>query len=142
MGGGFSDIKANGNGPGRLLVTIKSTDVAFETRGCGSWAQVVGAPSSAPAPAPAPSSAPAPAPAPAAGVPWPGTSLSTAYHGQYRTDVVMVQRRLNQLGYGPMPVDGDYGPVTASWVTQYQTDHGLVVDGVVGPQTGNSLFGG
>lgn len=44
----------------------------------------------------------------------------------------MVQDRLNDLGYGPMPLDGDYGPVTASWVRAYQSDPGPYVDGVVG----------
>jgi hypothetical protein len=71
---------------------------------------------------------------------WPGTSLSTRFQGQFRDDVVMVQARLNQLNYGPMPVDGDYGPVTESWVRNYQADHGLFVDGIVGPVTWASLF--
>ena len=79
-------------------------------------------------------------PSEASGTAWPGTSLSTRFHGQFRDDVVMVQARLNQLNYGPMPVDGDYGPVTESWVRSYQSDHGLFVDGVVGPVTWASLF--
>ncbi len=82
------------------------------------------------------------APAPASEAtdkPWPGTSLSTQLQGQVRQDVAMVQSRLNDLGYGPMPVDGDYGPVTESWVRAYQSDNGLYVDGVVGPVTWKSL---
>jgi peptidoglycan hydrolase-like protein with peptidoglycan-binding domain len=74
------------------------------------------------------------------GPPWPGTSLTTSLRSAYRSDVVEVQRRLNALGYGPLAVDGHYGPVTAGVVRQYQSDYGLVVDGVVGPQTWRSLF--
>jgi peptidoglycan hydrolase-like protein with peptidoglycan-binding domain len=74
--------------------------------------------------------------------PWPGTSLSTAFSGDFRGDVVKVQRRLDLLGYGPVTVDGDYGPVTASVVRRYQSYNGLIIDGVVGPQTWSSLFSG
>jgi hypothetical protein len=35
--GDFDDTIANGEGPGRLIVTIKSSDKAFETDGCGDW---------------------------------------------------------------------------------------------------------
>jgi hypothetical protein len=81
-------------------------------------------------------------PPPAAvSTPWPGTSLSTRYANVYRYDVAMVQQRLNDLGYGPLPVDGDFGPVTKSWVLRYQSDYGLYVDGFVGPVTWRSLFG-
>lgn len=73
--------------------------------------------------------------------PWPGTSLSTRYDDYYRYDVAMVQRRLNDLGYGPLAVDGYFGPVTRSWVLRYQSDYGLYVDGVVGPVTWRSMFG-
>jgi peptidoglycan hydrolase-like protein with peptidoglycan-binding domain len=52
----------------------------------------------------------------------------------------MVQQRLNALGYGPLAVDGDFGPVTRSWVVRYQSDYGLYVDGVVGPVTWRSMF--
>ncbi|MBA3620551.1 MAG: peptidoglycan-binding protein [Acidothermales bacterium] len=65
----------------------------------------------------------------------PGTCLSLEIRGQYEAEVSRVQDRLNALGYGPIPVDGDFGPVTDSVVRQHQADHGLVVDGKVGPQT-------
>lgn len=35
----------------------------------------------------------------------------------------------------PIPVDGIYGPDTAVVVRNFQADHGLTVDGIVGPQT-------
>jgi putative peptidoglycan binding protein len=71
---------------------------------------------------------------------WPGTSLSTSLSSAYRWDVALVQRRLNALGYSHLAVDGDYGPITAGVVRSYQSDHGLFVDGVVGPVTWRSLF--
>jgi peptidoglycan hydrolase-like protein with peptidoglycan-binding domain len=55
--------------------------------------------------------------------------------------VLELQSRLNWLGYGCTPEDGYYGPETASIVRQFQSDYGLVVDGEVGPQTWNALFG-
>ncbi len=119
--------------------------------GCGDrWATAVAQAPAPPPPAPAPV-APLPPTATVTvtpytpqpqygGPPFPGTSLSTALQYQDRTDVSLVQARLNTLGYGPMPVDGSFGPVTRSYVVQYQANHGLIVDGVVGPQTWGSLF--
>jgi peptidoglycan hydrolase-like protein with peptidoglycan-binding domain len=49
-------------------------------------------------------------------------------------DVVTVQYLLRHHGHG-IPADGDFGPVTASAVTAFQSARGLVADGVVGPQT-------
>lgn len=37
--GELDDIIANGNGPGHIVVTIKESDKAFETTGCGDWAK-------------------------------------------------------------------------------------------------------
>ncbi|MFI6765579.1 peptidoglycan-binding protein [Streptomyces sp. NPDC050355] len=42
-------------------------------------------------------------------------------------------------GGSPLAVDGDFGPRTESWVVYFQDVRGLQVDGVVGPQTWNSL---
>jgi cell wall-associated NlpC family hydrolase len=47
--------------------------------------------------------------------------------------VAPVQRKLG------VTVDGEYGPVSRAAVRRYQAEHGLVVDGVVGPQTLGSL---
>ncbi|MCI0552045.1 MAG: peptidoglycan-binding protein [Anaerolineae bacterium] len=40
----------------------------------------------------------------------------------------------NKFGYG-IDVDGDFGPQTDNATRDFQTDHGLLVDGIVGPQT-------
>jgi peptidoglycan hydrolase-like protein with peptidoglycan-binding domain len=60
--------------------------------------------------------------------------------------VKQIQARLNQLGYGPLAVDGLYGKVTIlsvkAWQRQNfdQKGHPLTVDGKVGPLTWASLF--
>lgn len=50
-------------------------------------------------------------------------------------DVDVTQQRLNSLGYGPLEVDGKYGPKTAAATRQYQTDMGITADGRPGPAT-------
>src|SRR3954451_22904769 len=57
-------------------------------------------------------------------------------------DVDKVQERLTALGYAPGPIDGAYGPTTAAAVRAFQRDHGLEVDGIVGPGTRKALRGG
>jgi len=46
-----------------------------------------------------------------------------------------LQRRLRRLGDEPGPIDGLYGPLTEGAVERFQHEHGLAIDGVVGPQT-------
>jgi peptidoglycan hydrolase-like protein with peptidoglycan-binding domain len=53
-----------------------------------------------------------------------------------------VQRRLAARGQRPGPVDGRYGPLTQAAVERFQRSHGLVVDGTVGPATGQALRSG
>jgi peptidoglycan hydrolase-like protein with peptidoglycan-binding domain len=59
---------------------------------------------------------------------------------------VLIQRRINQVGCGPVAEDGDFGPQTQEAVELFQTraaDHfglPLAVDGSVGPLTWASLF--
>lgn len=48
--------------------------------------------------------------------------------------VAALQRALRGLGYSLM-VDGDYGPATRAVVARFQSDQGLVSDGVAGPAT-------
>ncbi|WP_313949437.1 peptidoglycan-binding domain-containing protein [Frankia sp. AvcI1] len=56
----------------------------------------------------------------------------------YRQDVQQIQQKLANLGY-PIQVDGQFGYQTNHMVKDYQLKHGLLVDGVVGPQTRASL---
>ncbi|MBZ4687187.1 MAG: spore cortex-lytic enzyme [Clostridiales bacterium] len=55
-------------------------------------------------------------------------------------DVRQLQRRLDNLGIYPGPVDGIYGPRTAAAVRRFQRSRGLVVDGVAGPRTISALL--
>ena len=50
-----------------------------------------------------------------------------------------LQTRLTNLGYDPGPIDGDFGPRTDAAARQFQVDHGLVADGIVGPMTWAAL---
>jgi peptidoglycan hydrolase-like protein with peptidoglycan-binding domain len=51
-----------------------------------------------------------------------------------------LQQLLYRRGYEPGPIDGLYGPLTQSAVERFQRAQGLVVDGVVGPQTRGRLI--
>jgi hypothetical protein len=50
-----------------------------------------------------------------------------------------VQKALREQSYHPGPLDGVYGPQTASAVRDFQAAHGLVADGEVGPLTAKAL---
>ncbi len=43
------------------------------------------------------------------------------------------------LGFGPGPIDGRYGPLTAHAVERFQRDRGLVIDGVAGMRIWRAL---
>lgn len=55
------------------------------------------------------------------------------------TDVVELQLRLEQLGFGPLTPDGVFGPRTVAAVERFQRAKGLNVDGVVGASTWDAL---
>lgn len=63
----------------------------------------------------------------------------TIRNGSSGGDVRYLQGKLGQLGYAPGHVDGKFGPNTESAVRAFQHDHGLSVDGIVGPQTWGAL---
>jgi uncharacterized protein (TIGR02594 family) len=56
------------------------------------------------------------------------------------TSTLEIQRALRALGYDPGPIDGIRGRLTIGAVKAFQADHGLVVDGIVGPRTAAKLF--
>ena len=75
-----------------------------------------------------------------------GFPVSPGWHptirrGDKGTDVAYCQAILMQLGYdlGTYGADGDFGRRTEAAVRSFQADHGLVVDGIVGPMTWDAL---
>ena len=69
----------------------------------------------------------------------PGSGLSLP---DGAANVRSLQRQLVRMGFSPGPVDGRYGPLTMQAVKSFQQAHGLVVDGIVGPETHKALAGG
>ncbi|MFB9841088.1 GH25 family lysozyme [Mucilaginibacter ginsenosidivorans] len=64
--------------------------------------------------------------------------MSTLSVGSVGAEVQLLQRDLSFLGYN-VTIDGDFGNGTKAIVTQFQTDHELSADGVVGPNTWTAL---
>jgi len=56
-------------------------------------------------------------------------------------EVERIQARLKELGKYRGPIDGDFGGGTESAVRSFQAGAGLVIDGVVGPETWKRLLG-
>jgi peptidoglycan hydrolase-like protein with peptidoglycan-binding domain len=50
-------------------------------------------------------------------------------------DDMVMQVRLQGLGYNPGPIDGVVGPSTRAALQRYQMDHGLLASGLPGPAT-------
>ncbi len=72
----------------------------------------------------------------------PATTQSTFVYkrllkiGKKGMDVKALQSCLNRLGNNTGVADGIFGRNTAAGVKSFQAEHGLAVDGIVGPQTG------
>ncbi|WP_306049165.1 peptidoglycan-binding protein [Oceaniradius stylonematis] len=62
--------------------------------------------------------------------------LKHGARGEYVEDL---QRSLNELGYGPLLIDGVFGDDTEAAVEAFQTDHGLKVDGWAGNRTQDKI---
>lgn len=60
--------------------------------------------------------------------------------GCYGPAVAALQGALNYHGFGPLEIDGDFGPETELSVRQFQKRHNLEIDGIVGPITWGNLF--
>ncbi len=53
--------------------------------------------------------------------------------------VELLQLALGRAGTGPLETDGVFGPATAAALRRFQTEHGLVPDGVAGARTHAAL---
>ena len=60
--------------------------------------------------------------------------------GEYSPYVELLEKRLNDLGYDPGPIDGLFDSDTEAAVKAFQTDEVLVSDGLVGNNTKNALW--
>lgn len=69
------------------------------------------------------------------------SGYSSHGQGHLRDAVKSLQSLLNKKGGYDLDVDGYFGPLTERAVRSYQTKKGLLVDGIVGPQTWGSLCG-
>jgi len=67
------------------------------------------------------------------------TSEPVLRRGSTGPCVGWIQQRLKQLGYAPGPTDCVFGLRTEAAVKQFQEDKGLIMDGIVGPQTWAAL---
>ena len=65
---------------------------------------------------------------------------STLREGSVGEEVTYLQQLLNKKSRATIAVDGYFGEETKQMVQIYQRNHGLVVDGIVGPQTWSSLL--
>ncbi len=67
---------------------------------------------------------------------------TTIKQGSQGPDVKLAQYELCRTLYlgGPSDVDGVFGPRTNQAVREYQGDHGLAVDGIVGPNTWGTML--
>ncbi len=63
----------------------------------------------------------------------------TLRSGDQGPAVMLLQMRLEELGFDPSGVDGGFGPGTARAVRAFQETQGLEADGVVGDQTAAAL---
>ncbi len=75
---------------------------------------------------------------------------ATVQEGDYSWAVVLIQRKLAELGYldsasktatAGDPADGVYGEGTTAAIMQYQQDHGLTPTGIADSQTQHMLLG-
>lgn len=66
---------------------------------------------------------------------------TTLRYGDQGKNVTAIQQQLIKYGYNAKDKNGVYGKETKWAVRLFQQDHGLAVDGIVGPATYNALMG-
>jgi peptidoglycan L-alanyl-D-glutamate endopeptidase CwlK len=59
--------------------------------------------------------------------------------GDSGPEVSKLQRKLNELGFNPGAIDGDFGPGTEAAVIAFQKSNDLLADGIAGPKTLGAL---
>ena len=59
--------------------------------------------------------------------------------GDTTANIKLVQQRLYNLGYYTYTIDGIWGSRTRTAVKKFQSDYGLVADGIVGAKTEKAL---
>ncbi|ALX48528.1 C40 family peptidase [Lentibacillus amyloliquefaciens] len=67
------------------------------------------------------------------------SETSLLKQGDRSEAVESVQSELASQGYYTYNLDGIYGPITKDAVEDFQSDNGLAVDGIVGPETKGAL---
>jgi peptidoglycan hydrolase-like protein with peptidoglycan-binding domain len=88
-----------------------------------------------------PPSNPQPAPKPPAATPAaPSSVLRNLRSGDTGTDVTAWQGALVAVGFGNLTPNGSFGSATDAATKNLQTDTGITVDGIVGPQTRAALI--
>jgi hypothetical protein len=112
----FAAFARGYNGPGYAAN-------AYDTKLAAAWRKWLSAPAAAPNPAPRTA---------------PDLHYSTLQLNSQGAAVRGLQSQLRALGFG-VSVDGDFGPETMAAVVMFQKAHGLVPDGVVGPNTAGAL---
>jgi Putative peptidoglycan binding domain len=68
--------------------------------------------------------------------------VQTLKLGASGSDVVKLQKCLLKLGLNLGIADGEFGPKTETALKQFQSNKGLLVDGIAGPKTLTALFPG
>lgn len=68
-----------------------------------------------------------------------GHKTQSLSHGSRGSDVVHIQDLLKSMGYFHGRSTGYYGSVTVAAVKAFQRQHGLTVDGIVGPKTHSAI---
>lgn len=67
------------------------------------------------------------------------SSTATFQVGSRHFEIRTLQRQLKLLGLYPAEIDAIFGPITNSGVKSFQQSNGLMVDGIVGPDTKAAL---
>src|SRR5262245_36285266 len=65
--------------------------------------------------------------------------MAVLREGSAGSEVAKLQAQLQDLGFSPGPIDGQFGPATEAAVLAFQKSAGLLADGIAGPRTQGAL---